>query len=178
MPAMFALGQAVIGDAAVATFAAFGSFAQLLLVDFAGPMRARLQAQAALALAGAVLACLGTLVSGSTWLAAAAMAVVAFGVLFAGVVSSVLAATDTAVRIIWTGDHVDAARRLQGRLVAPARGDRLTRIGSRRPVVHGGGQSWPELVVCVTWRSGWSPPAWRSRCSHRPRRTPHRAAPT
>jgi Fusaric acid resistance protein-like len=31
------------------------------------------------------------------------------------------AATDTAVRIIWTGDHVDAARRLQGRLVAPAR---------------------------------------------------------
>ena len=48
MPAMFALGYAVIDDPAVATFAAFGSFAMLLLVDFAGPME-RLQAQAALA---------------------------------------------------------------------------------------------------------------------------------
>src|SRR6476661_5109254 len=97
MPAMFALGEVVIGNAALATFAAFGSFAQLLLVDFAGPMRARLRAQAALALAGGVLVCLGTLVSGSTWLAAAAMAVVAFGVLFAGVVSSVLAGATTAL---------------------------------------------------------------------------------
>ena len=36
MPAMFALGDVVIGNPAVATFAAFGSFAMLLLVDFAG----------------------------------------------------------------------------------------------------------------------------------------------
>ena len=49
MPAMFALGDKVIGNPAVATFAAFGSFAMLLLVDFSGPMRDRLQAQAALA---------------------------------------------------------------------------------------------------------------------------------
>ena len=47
----------VIGNPDVATFAAFGSFAMLLLVDFSGPMRERLQAQAALALAGAVLVC-------------------------------------------------------------------------------------------------------------------------
>jgi hypothetical protein len=40
MPAMFALGDVVIDNAMVATFAAFGSFALLLLVDFAGPMRA------------------------------------------------------------------------------------------------------------------------------------------
>jgi Fusaric acid resistance protein-like len=91
MPAMFALGDKVIGNADVATFAAFGSFSMLLLVDFTGPMRQRLEAQAALAVAGAVLVCLGTLASQAAWLAAIAMAAVGFGVLFAGVVSSVLA---------------------------------------------------------------------------------------
>jgi hypothetical protein len=30
-------------------------------------------------------------------------------------------ATGTAVRMIWTGDHLDAARRLQDSLVGPAR---------------------------------------------------------
>ena len=45
MPAMFALGDKVIGNPQVATFAAFGSFAMLLLVDFGGPMAERLQAQ-------------------------------------------------------------------------------------------------------------------------------------
>jgi hypothetical protein len=29
-------------------------------------------------------------------------------------------ATATAVRVIWTGDHLDAVRRLQGMLVGPA----------------------------------------------------------
>jgi uncharacterized membrane protein YccC len=97
MPAMFALGKEVIGDPILATFAAFGSFAMLLLVDFTGPMRARLQAQAALAVTGAVFVCLGTLVSQSAWLAAVAMVTVAFGVLFAGVVSSVLAGATTSL---------------------------------------------------------------------------------
>jgi uncharacterized membrane protein YccC len=97
MPAMFALGMEVIEDPAVATFAAFGSFAMLLLVDFAGPMRSRLQAEAALAVTGAVFVTVGTLASRSAWLAAVAMALVAFGVLFAGVVSSVLAAATTSL---------------------------------------------------------------------------------
>jgi hypothetical protein len=97
MPAMFALGDVVIGNPAVATFAAFGSFAMLLLVDFGGPMRARLQAQAALAVTGGVFVCVGTLASRSPGLAAVAMTLVAFGVLFAGVVSSVLAGATTAL---------------------------------------------------------------------------------
>jgi uncharacterized membrane protein YccC len=97
MPAMFALGDRVIGNPALATFAAFGSFAMVLLVDFTGSMRERLQAQAALALAGGVLICVATLTSRSTVLAAVAMTVVAFGVLFAGVVSSVLASATTAL---------------------------------------------------------------------------------
>ena len=71
MPGLFALSIKVIGNPTVATFAAFGSFAMLLLVDFGGPMRERLQAQAALALVGTVFVCAGTLVSRSTWLGAA-----------------------------------------------------------------------------------------------------------
>jgi len=97
MPAMFALGDKVIGNPQVATFAAFGSFAMLLLVDFSGPMAERLQAQAALAVTGGVFVCLATLASQTAWLAAAAMAVVGFGVIFAGVVSSVLAGATTAL---------------------------------------------------------------------------------
>jgi uncharacterized membrane protein YccC len=97
MPAMFALGDKVIGNPQLATFAAFGSFAMLLLVDFGGPMAERLQAQAALAVTGGVFVCLATLASQTVWLAAVAMAVVGFGVIFAGVVSSVLAGATTAL---------------------------------------------------------------------------------
>jgi len=99
MPAMFALGDKVIGNAQVAIFAAFGSFAMLLLVDFGGPMAERLQAQAALAVTGGVFVCIATLVSQTVWLAAVAMAVVGFGVIFAGVVSSVLAGAATALLV-------------------------------------------------------------------------------
>ena len=74
MPAMFALGDKVIGNPQLATFAAFGSFAMLLLVDFGGPMAERLQAQAALAVTGGVFVCLATLASQTAWLAAMAMA--------------------------------------------------------------------------------------------------------
>jgi uncharacterized membrane protein YccC len=81
----------------MATFAAFGSFALLLLVDFSGSMRDRLRAQAALAGVGAVLVCLGTLAGRTVWLSAVAMALVAFGVLFSGVVSSVLAGATTSL---------------------------------------------------------------------------------
>src|SRR5580692_5109885 len=97
MPARFALGDKVIGDPQVATFAAFGSFAMLLLVDFGGTMAERLQAEAALVVTGGVFVCLATLASQDAWLAAAAMAVAGFGVIFAGVDSSVLAGATTAL---------------------------------------------------------------------------------
>jgi uncharacterized membrane protein YccC len=97
MPAVFAIGEEVIGNPVLATFAAFGSFAMLLLVDFGGTLRERLQSQAALALAGCAFVCLGTLVSQNVWLAAAVTALVGFGVIFAGVVSSVLASATTAL---------------------------------------------------------------------------------
>ncbi len=97
MPAMFALGDEVIGNPVIATFAAFGSFAMLLLVDFGGRMRDRLRAQALLAVAGAVFVTIATFASHSVVVAAIAMALVGFAVLFAGVVSSVLAGATTSL---------------------------------------------------------------------------------
>lgn len=97
MPALFAFGAQVVGDPTLATFAAFGSFAMLLLADFGGSMRDRLAAQASLVLVGGILVCLGTLVSGTVWVAAPVMVAVGFVVLFSGVVSSVLAAATTSV---------------------------------------------------------------------------------
>jgi uncharacterized membrane protein YccC len=97
MPALFALTDKVIGNPNMATFAAFGSFAMLLLVDFSGPMTNRLLDQAALGIVCAALISLATLVSRTTWLAAITMAVFAFAILFAGVVSSVLAGASTAL---------------------------------------------------------------------------------
>jgi Fusaric acid resistance protein-like len=97
MPGLFAVGDKIIGNADVATFGAFGAFAMLLLVDFGGPLTQRLQAQAALAFVGAIFICVGTAASVTPWLAATAMAVVGFGVLFAGVVSSTLATASTAL---------------------------------------------------------------------------------
>src|SRR4051794_7533134 len=95
MPAMFAFADKVIGNPAVATFAAFGSFAVLVLVDFGGRLRERLEAPAALSVAGAILVCLGTLASQSTPLAAGSVTVGAFALLFAGVVCSVLGGAPT-----------------------------------------------------------------------------------
>jgi uncharacterized membrane protein YccC len=97
MPAMFALGEEVIGNPVVATFAAFGAFAMLLLVDFGGPMRGRLQAEAALAVVGCAFVCIGTLASRNVWLATATMALIGFVVIFAGVLSSMLAGATTAL---------------------------------------------------------------------------------
>ncbi len=97
MPAMFAVGDLVIGNTTTAAFAAFGSFASLLLFDPPGPMRARLRAQLALAVAGAVLVCLGTVAEQSAPTAAVATAIVTFGIIFSGVVSSLLAGATTSL---------------------------------------------------------------------------------
>ena len=97
MPVLFAFGDKVLKDANVATFAAFGSFALLLLVDFSGPLAGRVQAQASLGAVGACLVVLGTLASRNAWLAAVAMFVVGFAVLFSGSVSSVLASAAPAL---------------------------------------------------------------------------------
>jgi uncharacterized membrane protein YccC len=120
MPALFAFGAKVLDLPQFATFAAFGSFAMLMFVGYTGTIAERIQAQIALTLAGAILVCLGTLASRAVWLAVAAMVVVGFAVLFAGVVSSVLASSSTSLLLAFVlpvtlpGSTSDIAQRVGG----------------------------------------------------------------
>jgi hypothetical protein len=95
MPGVFAFAEKVIGNPQTALFAAFGSFAMLVLVEFTGPMRSRLIAYSALAAVGAANVVLGTVCSRDPWLASAAMAVVGFAILFSGVINGYFAAAAT-----------------------------------------------------------------------------------
>jgi len=97
MPGLFALCTQVLHSATMASFAAFGSFSMLLLVEFTGPMVQRLRAHAGLAVAWAVLICLGTLAARVTWVSTVATVIIGFIVLFSGVVSSVLAGASTSL---------------------------------------------------------------------------------
>src|SRR5207244_818257 len=78
MPGVFAFADQVIGNPQTSLFAAFGSFAVLVLVEFGGRWRTRLVAYLALAAVGVVLIALGTLCSRDAWLAAGATGVVGF----------------------------------------------------------------------------------------------------
>jgi uncharacterized membrane protein YccC len=96
MPAVFALADKVIEQPQTSVFAAFGSFALLVLAEFTGPPRTRLLAYLGLAGIGAVYITLGTLCSRNPWLAAGAMVLVGFATLFAGVINGYFAAGSTA----------------------------------------------------------------------------------
>jgi len=95
IPAVFALADKLIGQPQTSIFAAFGSFAILVMVDVAGTARTRLIAYLGLACVGAAFITLGTLCSRNAWLGAGAMAAVGFGVLFSGVISGYVAAVTT-----------------------------------------------------------------------------------
>jgi uncharacterized membrane protein YccC len=95
MPSVFAFADKVIANPRVATFAAFGSFAMLVLVEFGGPPRSRLLAYLTLGAAGAANIVIGTLCSRNALLAAAAMAVIGFAILFSGVINGYFAAAST-----------------------------------------------------------------------------------
>jgi uncharacterized membrane protein YccC len=71
----------------MATYAAFGSFAVLLLSSFGGSMRDRLRAYAGLAVVGSVLVIIGTLVSGSVVIATLVTVPLTFVVFYGGLLS-------------------------------------------------------------------------------------------
>jgi uncharacterized membrane protein YccC len=95
IPLVFAFADKVIAKPQTSILAAFGSFAVLVLVEFAGPPLTRLAAYAGLGCAGAVFVTLGTLCSRDPWLATGAMALVGFVVLFSGAVNGYFAAGAT-----------------------------------------------------------------------------------
>jgi uncharacterized membrane protein YccC len=85
IPALFAITDKVVADPQMALFATFGGFATLVIASFNGTRRDKLTAHLGLALAGSVLLIIGTLVSGTTWLAAVVTVPVTFAVFFAGI---------------------------------------------------------------------------------------------
>lgn len=92
VPAAFALGLEVFDLPQMALFGAFGSIGMLVFVDFGGTPRERLLAYLGTLLVGALTIALGTLCSRTTWLAVVVMLLVAFAVLFAGIVDGYVAA--------------------------------------------------------------------------------------
>jgi uncharacterized membrane protein YccC len=95
VPAVFAIARAITGNAQVPLFASFGSFALMLFVSIPGTRQDRLRHYLALIVAGALLIVLGSLCSNQDVLAVCGMAVAAFVVLFAGVVSPTAALGST-----------------------------------------------------------------------------------
>jgi uncharacterized membrane protein YccC len=85
VPVLFALTFKVIKDPQMALFATFGGFATLVIANFGGTRRDKLIAHSGLAVAGSLALIIGTLVSGTTWLAAVATIPVTFAIFFAGV---------------------------------------------------------------------------------------------
>ncbi|MFF4896285.1 FUSC family protein [Streptomyces sp. NPDC001068] len=98
-PSLFALAYLVIGNPVTAVFAAFSPMVLMMFVDFGGPIRERAAQQLALVLVSTALVCLGSLAGQLVWLAGVATFVVAFAVLFCGVVSSALAGAATSLLI-------------------------------------------------------------------------------
>jgi uncharacterized membrane protein YccC len=84
VPGLFALTFKVIGDAQMTIFAVFGAFGALVMSSFGGSRRDKALSHLGLAIAGSVTLIIGTVVSGSAWLATIATVPVAFAVYFAG----------------------------------------------------------------------------------------------
>jgi uncharacterized membrane protein YccC len=96
MPTVFGLAHLFFANEQISLFGAFGSFALLLLVDFPGRSRTRFLSYLVLFVAGGCFITLGTVLSTNKVAAVAAMAVVAFVVLLAGIVSPLAATASTA----------------------------------------------------------------------------------
>jgi uncharacterized membrane protein YccC len=97
IPTIFAIAHVCFSNGQVGLFAAFGSFALLLLVEFTGPVRTRLVSYLTMFAFSTALIAIGTAASTNKVAAVVTMAVVAFVVLFAGILSPLAATASTAV---------------------------------------------------------------------------------
>jgi uncharacterized membrane protein YccC len=96
VPGLLALTFKGLSDGQMALFAVFGSFGALVMTTFGGSRRDKLIAHSGLAVAGSVALILGTLASGSVWVAALVTLPVTFAIYFAGAAGPNAAAAVTA----------------------------------------------------------------------------------
>jgi uncharacterized membrane protein YccC len=128
VPSLFAITDKVVGDPQMALFATFGGFATLVIANFGGTRRDKLAAHAGLAVAGCLVLIIGTLVSGTTWLAAVVTVPVAFAIFFAGIGGPNAASGSTAAMFAYVlpvasvGGAATIPSRLEGWLLASAAG--------------------------------------------------------
>jgi uncharacterized membrane protein YccC len=128
VPSLFAITDKVIADPQMALFATFGGFATLVIAGFGGSRRDKFTAHAGLAAAGCVALVIGTLVSGTTWLAAVVTVPVTFAIFFAGIGGPNAASGSTAAMFAYVlpvasaGGAATIPSRLEGWLLASAAG--------------------------------------------------------
>ncbi len=101
IPSLFAITDLVIGNLQMATFAAFGGFATLVLASFSGGRRSKLVAHVGLGVVGSVLLVIGTAVTSNTALAVAVTVPVVFCVLYAGITGPNAASGATAALLAY-----------------------------------------------------------------------------
>jgi hypothetical protein len=144
VPSLFAIAYKVIGNPQIALFATFGGIATLVIAGFGGTRTNKLSAHTQLAVVSSLALIIGTLVSGTTWLAALVTVPVTFAIFFGGIVSP-NAATGTiaamfayVLPVVSAGGAATIPSRLEGWWMAsvagtiavlvlspPAPGDRL-----------------------------------------------------
>jgi uncharacterized membrane protein YccC len=139
VPSLFALAFKVIGDPQLALFATFGGFATLVIANFNGTWRDKLIAHAGLALTGSVVLIIGTLVSGTTWIAAVVTVPVVFAIVFGGVggpnaaSGSVAAMFAYVLPVASAGGAATIPSRLEGWWLASAAGTIAVLVFSPKP---------------------------------------------
>jgi uncharacterized membrane protein YccC len=101
VPIAAAVSFAVGGGSQTPLFTIFGSVALLILVDFPGNRPARALAYCGLGFNGVILITIGTLVAPHPWLSVALMFVLGVAVIFAGVLSEIVAAGQRATLLMF-----------------------------------------------------------------------------
>jgi len=128
VPSLFAITDKVVADPQMALFATFGGFATLVIAGFAGTRRDKLVSHAGLAVAGSLALIIGTLVSGTPWLAAVVTVPVTFAIFFAGIGGPNAASGSTAAMFAFVlpvasaGGAATIPSRLEGWWLASAAG--------------------------------------------------------
>jgi len=139
IPCLFLLTFKVIDNSQMTLFAVFGSFATIVVTTFGGSRRDKGIAHLGLALAGSAAITIGTLASGSAWLAAVVTLPVAFAIYFAGSAGPNAAAGVTGCLFAWVlpiasaGGTAVLLPRLEGWWLASAAGTLAVLLLSPRP---------------------------------------------
>ena len=128
IPGLFAICLKVIGDPQMTLFATFGGFATLVVANFAGTRKDKLAGHIGLALVGSLALIIGTLVSGTAWIAAVVTVPVTFTIFFAGITGPNAASGTVAAMfayvlpVVSAGGAADLPSRLEGWWLASAAG--------------------------------------------------------